>query len=136
MVKYIRNIKENTFTPSYIYAKTHFKWIQLKFRIRVGVSGIGEEINRQHRGAGRCIHCDTFETVKHFVLNCSAYDTERQTMFRNIKDNINDTIFSNFICNQDLALDMLLGDHDDIFNNQFLQFLSNAWKRRITFNSE
>jgi hypothetical protein len=48
-----RVVKENTSMSKYLNStNTSFKGIQLKFKLRTGVSGIGEDLYRQHRGPG------------------------------------------------------------------------------------
>ena len=126
-----RMVKSNTFAPEYIKSRSHsFKWIQLKFRLRTGISGIGEDLNRQHRDRGLCKYCGKYESIKHFIFECNAYKFARETLYENIKAKCDPTTFSNFLCDQTMALYALLGDHDDIFNTYFLEFVSQAWPLR------
>lgn len=132
-----RMVKESTFAPDYIKSKfTHFKWFQLKFKLRVGISGIGEELFRQHRDNGVCKHCGQFESLKHFVFKCEAYSNARQCLYRNVSLSYDSDTFSLFLSDQNFALYALLGDHDDDFNKYFTHYLSEAWTIRQTFNGK
>ena len=122
-----RVVKENTFQPSYLKCQNvGFKAIQLKFKLRGGVSGIGEDLYRQHRGTGMCSFCGEFESLKHVLLQCHAYQYERQKMISNIKDNCDEATFSLFL--EDMY--NVLGDHDNLFNKPFLMYLLEMWKIR------
>jgi hypothetical protein len=130
-LKHFQAVKENTFTPGYIESKVHnFKWIQLKFRLRTGISSLGEDIKRQNRGQGLCKFCGNFESLKHFMLQCNAYILPRSNMFHNLKMVYDPETFSAFISDQTFAMYCLLGDHDDNFNRCFIEYLSSAWAIR------
>ena len=50
-LKHYRIVKEDTSVPGYMESKVHsFKQIQLKFKLRSGISNLGEDILRQNRG--------------------------------------------------------------------------------------
>ena len=126
-------VKMDTFTPSYIRSKfVPFNWIRLKFKIRTGVSGLGQDLHRQHRGNGYCAFCGEFESVKHFIFKCALYTIPRQRMFNEIKASYDDETFSIFLSESDFALYSLIGDQDNAFNYHFLNFLSSAWPMRET----
>jgi hypothetical protein len=127
---HFRTVKENTLTSSYLHSQAPFTAIQLKFKLRTGVSGIGEDLYRQERGLGRCKACGDFESLKHFILYCKQYAVPRQKMFSAIKISYGDEIFSRFLQNHDFAIICLLGDHDDDFNRHFLSYLQTAWSVR------
>ena len=119
-----RVVKENTFQPSYLKCQNvGFKAIQLKFKLRAGVSGIGEDLYRQHCGTGMCSFCGEFESLKHVLLQCHAYQYERQKMISNIKDNCDEATFSLFLEDSTFAMYNVLGDHDNLFNKPFLMYL-------------
>ena len=129
-----RMVKESTFAPEYIKSGSqNFKWTQLKFRLRTGVSSIGEDLHRQHREQGLCKHCGQFESKKHFIFQCTAYTEARQCLYKNIRASCDSDTFSNFLCDQTSALYALLGDHEDVFNGCFLEYLSKAWTIRQAF---
>lgn len=114
----------------YLLSKECFKSIQLKFKIRTGVAALGENLYRQHRGTGLCPHCGQFESIKHFVLICKAYHSERQKMYMNLRGTVEDDTFNQLISSPNYALAKVMGEHDDIFNQEFLKFLSAAWTIR------
>lgn len=131
-LKYYKQVKQNTFCSEYLKSKMSFKSIQLKFKIRNGVSSLGEDLHRQHRDNGVCKYCGSFESLKHFIFHCEAYTTVRNTMYNNIKQS--DSVdFNMFIQNQDYAIYRLLGDHDDYYNRHFLAFIEAAWNIRNSF---
>ncbi len=107
--------------------RSSFKSIQLKFKLRNGVSGLGEDLYCQKRGSGLCKKCGYFETLKHFIFHCKAYTAERQALYNSIKHACDDNVFNLFLQNLDFALCLLLGDHDDCFNEHFLKFIAEAW---------
>ena len=126
-----RNVKNVPECSNYLLSyKNNFKATQLKFKLRVGVGGLGEDIYRQHRGDGLCKICNSFESMKHFIFHCQAYNIERQVMLLNIKMNVSDCDFSMFIQDLDYATCLLLGEHDDAYNTAFLAFIQKAWQRR------
>ena len=124
-----RMVKSNSYASSYTLSQHSFKWIQLKLKMRCGVSGLGEDLYRQHRDPGLCKYCGSFESLKHFVFICGAYAEERQSMYNAIHKAY-EPIFNVFLSNQDFALYALLGDHDNDFNKLFLEYLSKAWTIR------
>ena len=130
-LRYYRALKSSTDCSAYLLSSIHkFKAIQLKFKLRVGVSTLGEDTHRQRRGDGRCPFCNEFETLKHFTFQCQTYDYERQLMLKYIFDNVDGDIFNIFIQDLDCAMGLLLGEHDTIFNTAFLTFVDKAWMRR------
>jgi hypothetical protein len=130
-----RSVKENTLVSHYLYSCASYKAVQLKFKLRTGISGIGEDLHRQKRGPGYCKACGRFETVKHFILQCEHYATIRVSMLNGIKATYGDDVFSLFIQDQDFALQCLLGDHDNDFNSHFLSYLQKAWTLRQNMES-
>jgi hypothetical protein len=126
-----RLVKENTSMSGYLDCDNkNFKAIQLKFKLRTGVSGIGEDLFRQKRGMGDCKFCGKFESIKHLIFNCPVYEAERQEMMNNIHKVYGDYTFKVFQNDLNFALYAVLGDHDDDFNRHFLDFLSKAWPKR------
>ena len=128
-LQHYKMVKENTFMSTYLNANTKFKNIQLKFKFRNGVSDLGVDLNRQKRGSAMCKNCGSFESLKHFIFYCSAYNKERAKMFKNIQYSCDDNIFNMFIQNHDFALCMLLGDHDDALNSHFMEYVEQSWIR-------
>jgi hypothetical protein len=126
-LKYYKLLKMDMQCTPYLYSNSNFKAVQIKFKLRTGVAGLGEDLLRQKRDDGFCKYCRKFETLKHFIFYCPAYATERQTLFFNVAKAVDTETFSLFIQNVDSALGYLLGDHDDIFNKQFLLFVQKAW---------
>jgi hypothetical protein len=121
-------IKEDISCSDYLKSEDdRFRAVQLKFKLRTGVLGIGADLHRQHRGPGLCKRCNVFETSKHFIFECPAYNNERGIMLNNIRNNVNDNLFSFFIQDPNFALCAVLGDHDDCFNKHFLTFIDKAW---------
>ena len=106
----------------YLCSQASFKYLQLKFKLRTGVSGLGEDLYRQQRDPGLCKACGRFETLKHFLFQCGCYASPRLKMFNAIKDTYGDDGFSMFIQNQDFALQYLWGDHDDELISTFYAF--------------
>ena len=129
-LKYYRLMKENSFRSGYTLSKAAFKNIQLKFKMRNGVSGLGEDLFRQKRGTGLCKHCGKFETLKHFMFQCEAYNSERSILYSKLKTLCDANVFNIMLQNHDFALHILLGDHDDAFNEHFLHFIGGAWSVR------
>jgi hypothetical protein len=128
-------VKENTFASKYLDCKScTFKGIQIKFKIRMGVSGLGEDLRRQQRDTGMCKYCGKYESVKHFIFNCDAYNVPRSKMYNGIQMICNPKDFNMFIQDTTFAMYCLLGDHDDVFNRYFLPFLEQSWKIRSSFN--
>lgn len=116
---------------SYLLTKASFSSIQLKFKMRTGVLGLGEDLARQHRGTGMCDLCGTFETAKHFTLHCPLYSTERQYMFKSIQDFTGNDVFGAIMSSPNTFMFLLLGEHDNIFNSVFIDFISKAWNKRL-----
>ena len=126
-----RTLKDDVEASEYLTNdNTSFRAKQLKFKMRAGVLGLGADITRQHRGDGVCKMCGCFETVKHFILSCPAYNVERQHMILNIKQSITSEEFDCFISNMDFALTAVLGSHDDYFNKHFMLYIEKAWSIR------
>ena len=133
-LKYFRHVKIDTYCSEYLLkSETNFKSAQLKFKLRTGTAGIGEDLTRQNRGPGNCHYCGEFESLKHLLFHCPAYNNERQLMYSTIHELTDDVTFSSFIQNQDTAICYLLGDHDDVFNRQFLHFITKVWNIRNMF---
>ena len=125
-----RLIKSDDRCSSYLCNKGSFKAVQLKFKLRTGTLGLGEDHHRQHRDSWYCKFCGSFETVKHFILFCDAYNVDRFNMFSRLRQSIHEETFNLMISDPEFALFCLLGDHDDIFNWCFLSFLESAWSTR------
>jgi hypothetical protein len=123
----------NILCAPYLFSKAPFKAIQQKFKLRTGILGLGADLHRQHRDPGLCNFCNMFETPKHLVMYCQAYGVERHNMFENIKKKIDPESFNVLLQYPDLTFFLLLGDHDDIFNSEFLSFLSKAMVKRNDF---
>ena len=81
-------------------------------------------------GQGMCLYCSVFESSKHFIFQCPAYNTEWYGMLVSIKSNVVEEVFSLFIWDHDFAFYLDLGDHDDHFNKPFLKYLKQAWTIR------
>ena len=130
-LKYYRMVKENTFISNYLNTKyVPFNGIRLKFKLRTGVAGLGEDMVRQHRGDGLCKHCGEFESMKHFIFQCNKYNVPRKQMQESLALKLDDNVFSAFISNLDFALYCVLGDHGDAFNECFITFVLKAWHLR------
>ena len=106
---------------------SNFKNVQLKFKLRCGISGLGEDLDRQNRGDGLCPHCNDFESLKHFILYCPLYAMVRQKLYHGIYNVYGSDMFNLFLQNDDFAILMLLGDHDNYFNELFLDYVGLAW---------
>ena len=114
------------------YLKTQncsYKAIQLKFKLRTGVAGIGEDLHRQHRGTGTC-HCGGYESVKHLIFYCGTYSNARVQLYMNIRQSYGDDLFNNFMANPSSYLYRLLGNTNDDFNVHFLNYIHDVWKIR------
>ena len=129
-----RFLKEDTHLSKYLLNNGPFRPIQLKFKLRTGVCGLGEDYFRQKRGSGFCT-CGAFETLKHFLLLCPHFNDIRKAMFNDIKRLCGDDIFNLMISSQDYAIKFLMGDHDNILNCLCLSYLDKAWTRRCDFIS-
>ncbi len=116
---------------SYLLTKASFSSVQLKFKLRTGVLGLGEDMARQHRGTGLCHLCGLYENPKHFTLHCPLFNTEREFMVNNIKEYTNDAMFGEIISSPKNFMHLLLGEHDNVFNSAFINFISLAWKKRL-----
>ena len=116
--------------PYLFNTQASYKSIRLKCKMRLGVSGLGDDLYRQHRDTGRCRNCNEFESMKHFMFKCPAYENERHQMLTFIKTNTSETVFNDFIQDLYCALYSLLGDHDNVFNVAMLTYLDSAWNVR------
>ena len=58
---------------------------------------------------GLCKNYHVFETLKHFIFECPAYNTERQKLYNNIGKYANEDTFNQFISDWDYGLYILLG---------------------------
>ena len=132
-LKYFCMVKENTFMSSYLQSRGCFKGVQLKFKLRNGVSGLGEDLLRQKRGTGMCGHCGCFESLKHFLFFCPAYNSVRIELYKNLRFTCDTNIYNMFIQNFDFAICMLLGDHDDVLNGHSIKCLTDMWRIRDSF---
>ena len=130
---HFRMVKQSTFLSEYLTCRSDFKSIQLKFKLRNGVSGIGEDLYRQRRGNGLCKFCGCFESMNHFLFYCHAYSLDRVKLFTKLKVLCDENVFNMFIQDLEYAKYMLLGDYDDVVNNLSLQFLSDIWSTRDSF---
>ena len=123
-----KTLKCDTSQAGYLLSqKCNFKSLQLKFKSRTGILGIGADLFRQHRSNGICGHCNTFESTKHFIFKCPLYNTARATMFDEIRMCVDDNVFNNFLQCWNYGILKLLGDHDNEFNGPFCKFLHSAW---------
>ena len=77
-----------------------------------------------------CPKCGDFESVKHFTLISPGYSTERAVMFDDIRQEVDESLFSMFLLDPMFALCCILGDHDDHFNKCFLNYVVKAWQIR------
>ena len=127
-----KTLKQNHACSPYLTCKSAFRSIQLKFKLRTGVLGLGADIKRQHRGSGQCPHCNVFDSYKHFIFYCNNLKNERVKMFQSFYLSLPDDVFSKILQNPELTFQLLLGDQNDIFNSVFLDFLVNAWDKRNT----
>ena len=107
-----------------------FKARLLKLKLRLGVLGIGCNMKRQNRSDGKCPKCGEFESVKHFILMCPAYNAQRLAMFTKLKNTVPSETFNFLLCENDFTIAALLGSHDDIFNECFMPFLFQIWRER------
>ena len=127
-----RMVKQDTSCAHYIISdKCSFRAMQLKFKLRTGVLGLGSDLHRQHRGSGLCNICGVFESAKHFIFQCPSYNPYRFNMLNSIRNCVSEDYFNVFIQDMDFALWVVLGNHDDI-NLHFGAFLEKAWKVRST----
>ena len=127
-------VKQDTFTSGYLANKaSSFKALQLKLKLRTGVAGLGEDLHRQERGTGMCKYCNNFESLKHFILQCPAYNSIRHKMYLAIKDSVCEEDFNMFLQDLDIAMYALIGEHDNIFNIHFMSYLTDAWNIRKNF---
>ena len=76
-----------TSISKYLQCQVPFQAICVKFKLRKGVCGIGEDLYCQDRGSGLCqyIYSD-FESMKHFILYCNDYASLSQVMFNSIRE--------------------------------------------------
>ena len=111
----------------YLQSNAPFKAIQLKFKLRRGVSSIGEDLNCQQHDLDNCKTCGEYECIKHLIFYCKQHMDLRRNLFNAIKLSYGDNIFNLFLESPDFTLTCLLGDEDDDFNKQFLQYVSKAW---------
>ena len=123
-------VKTNTSVSPYLMSNSSFKNITIKFKLRNGVSNLGEDLFRQNRDNIMCKFCGAFESLQHFIFHCDAYSECRTKMYRDLSIQCDDYQFCTFLQDQTFALYQLLGDHDDIFNKCFLDFLGSAWNIR------
>ena len=132
-LQYYKVIKEDTNLSNYLCCRSSFKGIQLKYKLRCGVSGLGEDLHCQNRGNGFCKFCGCYESLKHFLFHCNAYSNERLTLYKNLKFSCNHELFSLFLKDINFAICMLLGDQDDVINGHALKYFTSAWSIRDSF---
>ena len=72
--------------------------------------------------------CGDFESVKHFTLISPGYSTERAVMFDDIRQEVDESLFSMFLLDPMFALCCILGDHDDNFKD-FIFWLAPPFHR-------
>ena len=125
-----RIVKQNTYICDYLKSdKGTFKGTQLKFKMRTGVSGIGEDTYRQKRSLGFC-KCGDFESLKHLIFYCTFYTEARTKMFNDMKLLCGDDAFSILLQDPTVIMYAMLGDHDDLFSRLFIDFIQKAWSIR------
>ena len=130
-LKLLQPIENNTSTSGYLLSNDgSFKAKELKLKMRLGILEIGSNLKSQKRSDGKCPMCGRFESTKHFLLQCPAYNVPRYEMFDRLFYSVPNDIFNNFICNANFATTALLGCHDDIFNKYFMIFISQVWSIR------
>ena len=65
---------------------------------------------------------------------CPAYQKERQYMLTILKNKLDDTTFTLFLTDQDIAMCGMLGDHDSVFHIMcFLEYITKVWTIRSSF---
>ena len=68
------------------------------------------------------------------LFQCSAYDSERPTLYYKLKNTCDENVLNTFLENLDFALCKLLQDHDDI-SWVFLKVINDALKKsEMAFN--
>ena len=117
--------KESTSMSEYLKSTCGFRAIQLKFKIRTGISGMGEDLMRQKRGTGTC-HCGDYESLKHLVFYCNTYNIPRNKLYTNIQSSYGNDVFNDFINNPSHYLYDLLGSHNNDLMCIFLILLQKA----------
>ena len=129
-LKYYRAIKDSTNMSEYLVSKMSFSKIRLKFKLRTGVSGLGEDLYRQHRGQGLCPACGQFETLKHVLFYCRHYTEARLDMFDKIRNKCGMDVFINLTQNQDYAIASMLGDHNTDYSYHCMDFMNHVFNTR------
>ena len=130
-------VKLDTLCSRYLTSDNcNFKGQQLKFKLRTGTLGLGEDLYRQNRGMGMCFNCNTFETARHFIMHCPCYHQPRQTLMSNLKNSIDPGVFNIMLNDANFAVYSMLGSHGDIINSHFCDFIEKAWqiRRNLTEN--
>ena len=130
-----RSVTCNMNASDYLDSYCNFRGLQLKFKLRTGTLGLGSDLQRQHRGDGFCKCCNLYESAKHFIFVCPSYHTERRILYDNIIRSAGADVFSSIISNWDIGLNLLLGDHDDVYNNYFCSFIQKAWMIRSSHSN-
>ena len=74
-----------------------------------------------------CKYCGQFETLKHLIFQCRAYNEERTTLLHKLCAQCDANDFNSILQDHDFALLMFLGDHDNIFNELFLYCIGSVW---------
>ena len=130
-MKYYKNVKASTNQSQYLTSsKCSFKGIQLKFRLRTGTAGIGEDLVRQNRGPGDCKFCGAHESLKHIVLYCKEYNEARYKLFTDLKSIADKDTFNVFLQDPYCVLFYLLTSHDDPYNVYFTRFIQTCFNIR------
>ena len=71
-------------------------------------------------------NCNEFELPRHFVMHCSSFNNEHLALYMQIQEGVDKDSFNMLIQYPEHDFIYFLGQHDNIYNTVFLEFLSNA----------
>ena len=66
-------------------------------------------------------------------MMCPGYNQERRCFMLDIMKKTDDTVFNCILNDPSFAVAILLGDHDNVFNQCFLDFVTKIWSKRDSF---
>ena len=72
-------LKHDVYPSEYIMSYMHnFNAVQLKFKLRCGIIGLGCDLHRQKRDDCVCKYHRAFKSIRHFIFHCPAYMAVRE----------------------------------------------------------
>ena len=112
----------------YLQTMTNIESRQIITRLRLDMNSLHECMGRQKRSTDRfCPHCrPVIEPVKHFIMECPFYSTQRSQLFEALSQ-----ISNNFLSfNETRKLSFILNIGEAKSAEPISKFISNIYKKR------